>query len=62
MIYLTCVDRALLDPVFSFEDEHKSEHVQILKCTFSGLCTMLFNSHENYNTTYNICIWYYYYM
>ena len=25
MIYLTCVVRGLLDPVFSFKDEHKSE-------------------------------------
>ena len=25
MIYLTCVVRGQLDPVFSFKDEHKSE-------------------------------------
>ena len=25
MIYLTCVMRDKLDPVFSFKDEHKSE-------------------------------------
>ena len=26
----------------------------ILKCSFSRLSTLLFNSHENHNTTYNI--------
>ena len=31
MIYLTCVDRALLDPVVSFEDEHKSEQDSKIK-------------------------------
>ena len=65
MIYLTCVVRGQLDPIFSFKYEHKTEqgftikyniiHVQILKCSFSGLCTTLFSSHENYNTTYNTC-------
>ena len=40
MIYLACVVRGQLDPVFSFKDEHKSEQdfkVTILKCSFSGL-------------------------
>ena len=57
MIYLTCVMRGQLDPVFSSEDERKSEqdlrikyNVQILKCSFSGLYPILFNSHENYIT------------
>ena len=44
MIYLPCVVRGQLDPVFTFKDEHKSEqeHINILKCSFSGLCTILF--------------------
>ena len=56
MIYLACVVRGQLDPVFSFKDEHKArKNMHILKCSFSGLCTVLFNSHENYNTAYNTC-------
>ena len=31
MIYLNCVERALLDPVFSFEDEHQSEQDSKIK-------------------------------
>ena len=63
MIYLTCVIRGQLDPVFSFKDEHKSDqdfkikynnHIQILKCSFSGLYTILFNSHESYITLHTI--------
>ena len=60
MIYLADVLRGQLDPVFSFKDEHKSKqdltiHVQIPKCGFSGLCKISFNSHEDYNTSYNTC-------
>ena len=53
MIYLTCVVRGQLDPVFSFKDEHKSEqdfkikynvYRLLPKCSFSGLCTILFNT------------------
>ena len=31
MIYMTCVVRGLLDPVFSFKDEHKREQVFKIK-------------------------------
>ena len=68
MIYLICVVKGQLDHVFSFKDKHtcKTEqdlkiitsrrvHVQRLKCSFSGLCTILFNSYENYNISYNTC-------
>ena len=46
MIYLPCVVRGQLDPVFSFKDEHKSkqEHVYT-EMRF----TILFNSYQNYN-------------
>ena len=53
--------RGQLDPVFSSEGEHKSKqdlkikyNVQILKCCFSGLYPILFNSHENYITLHKI--------
>ena len=45
--------RGQLDPVFSFKDEHKSEqdfkikynvYRLLLKCSFSGLCKILFNT------------------
>ena len=59
MIHLACVVRGQLDPVFSFKDEHKSEQdfkiiynmiVQILKCSFSGLCKI---SNNNYSLSPN---------
>ena len=62
MIYLACVVRGQLDPVFSFKDEHKSKQDFKIKynmygymCGFSGLCKLSFNSHEDYNASYNTC-------
>ena len=57
--------RGQLDPVFSFEDEHKSEQDFKIKYNVYRYCnavlvsyarySILFSSHENYNTTYNTC-------
>ena len=35
MIYLTCVERGQLDPVFSFKDEHKLSK-QDFKITYNA--------------------------
>ena len=51
MIYLSFVVRGQLDPVFSVKNKHKSVHTEMQ----FQYRTLLFNSHENYNTTYDTC-------
>ena len=57
-----CVVRGQLDPVFSFKDEHKSEQDFKIKYNMyrywnavSVGYAIFFNSHEDYNTSYNTC-------
>ena len=48
MIYLICVVRGLLDPVFSFKDEHKSEQDSEIKeeRAYSGLQSRLLGDYR----------------
>ena len=63
MIYLICVVKWQFDHVFSFKDEHKSaQDFKIYHVVYRdwnavsvGYAQLLFNGHENYNTTYNTC-------
>ena len=63
MIYLICVVKWQLDHVFSFKDEQESaQDFKIYHVVYRdwnavsvGYAQLLFNVHENYNTSYNTC-------